>query len=399
MISSRSTSATVRPTKRAARRPRRFRGARGRRRAAAGARASPSGGGSRRRRSPRRRRAARRGAWRFPARARCPASGWRAGAARLGRERPRRHAVGVGVLARRNGSASSRMSCGRSRSGGQPQVDDVEAVEQVLAERALLRPPRPGCGWRSRGCGCRPCTGLPPPTRSISRSWMARSSLACRRTSISEISSSSSVPPMASSNLPMRRATAPVKAPFSWPNSSHSEQVLGDRGAVDARRTACRCGSTWRGRSARCTSLPVPLSPVIRIEASERRDLLGQLAPRAHRLVAEDEGAVVARRRPSTAAISSGSGGSGMYSLAPAWIAATAARASVPMPQATTGMRMRSASMAAISSATVEHHVDHDEVGALAGASPRGPVRCFSALVDGLRRGPSPSSWRRKAGP
>src|ERR671937_211262 len=39
----------------------------------------------------------------------------------------------------------------------------------------------------------------------------------------------------------------------------------------------------------------------------------------------------------STAAISSGSGGSGMYSLAPAWIAATAARASVAVPQATIG--------------------------------------------------------------
>ena len=38
-------------------------------------------------------------------------------------------------------------------------------------------------------------TGLPPPTRSISRSCSARSSLACRRPSISEISSSSRVPP------------------------------------------------------------------------------------------------------------------------------------------------------------------------------------------------------------
>src|SRR6478672_10753169 len=46
----------------------------------------------------------------------------------------------------------------------------------------------------------------------------------------------------------------------------------------------------------------------------------------------------------STAAISSGSGGSGMYSLAPAWIAATAARASLVMPQATIGTWMCSAS-------------------------------------------------------
>src|SRR5262249_18458003 len=46
----------------------------------------------------------------------------------------------------------------------------------------------------------------------------------------------------------------------------------------------------------------------------------------------------------STAAISSGSGGSGMYSLAPAWMAATAARASLVTPQAQIGTWMRSAS-------------------------------------------------------
>src|SRR5260370_6675568 len=46
----------------------------------------------------------------------------------------------------------------------------------------------------------------------------------------------------------------------------------------------------------------------------------------------------------STAAINSGSGGSGMYSLAPAWMAATAARASLLVPQATIGTWMCSAS-------------------------------------------------------
>src|SRR5476651_840001 len=46
----------------------------------------------------------------------------------------------------------------------------------------------------------------------------------------------------------------------------------------------------------------------------------------------------------STAAISSGSGGSGMYSLAPAWMAATAARGLLSMPQATIGTWMCSAS-------------------------------------------------------
>jgi hypothetical protein len=38
-----------------------------------------------------------------------------------------------------------------------------------------------------------------------------------------------------------------------------------------------------------------------------------------------------------------------MYSLAPAWIAATAARASEAMPQATTGVRMRSSDRACTS--------------------------------------------------
>src|SRR3954466_486849 len=52
----------------------------------------------------------------------------------------------------------------------------------------------------------------------------------------------------------------------------------------------------------------------------------------------------------STAAISSGSGGSGMYSFAPAWMAATAARASVDVPHATTGTVMCSASIRVIRS-------------------------------------------------
>ncbi len=89
-------------------------------------------------------------------------------------------------------------------------------------------------------------TGLPPPTRSITRSWMARSSLACRRGSISEISSSSSVPPVASSNLPMRRAIAPVKAPFSWPNSSDSSRLSGIAAQLTEMNGArARCERLW----------------------------------------------------------------------------------------------------------------------------------------------------------
>ena len=42
-----------------------------------------------------------------------------------------------------------------------------------------------------------------------------------------------SVPPSATSNKPGLVATAPVKAPFSWPNSSLSSNDLGQRGTVD----------------------------------------------------------------------------------------------------------------------------------------------------------------------
>jgi hypothetical protein len=45
--------------------------------------------------------------------------------------------------------------------------------------------------------------------------------------SISLISSSSRVPPVAFLELADARASAPVKAPFSWPNSSLSSRFSG----------------------------------------------------------------------------------------------------------------------------------------------------------------------------
>ena len=50
---------------------------------------------------------------------------------------------------------------------------------------------------------------------------------------MSPISSRKIVPLSASSNRPLRRASAEVNAPFSWPNSSLSSSVLGQRRAVD----------------------------------------------------------------------------------------------------------------------------------------------------------------------
>ena len=89
-----------------------------------------------------------------------------------------------------------------------------------------------------------------------------RSSRVCASSGMSPISSRNSVPPSACSNLPARRASAPVKAPFSWPNSSLS---ISSRG-IAAMLTATN-GPPLRlpkSCSARATSsLPVPDSPAI----------------------------------------------------------------------------------------------------------------------------------------
>ena len=68
------------------------------------------------------------------------------------------------------------------------------------------------------------------------------------------------MPPAASSNLPSCWRTAPVNAPFSWPNSVLSTRSRG----IAARFTGMngpsgRSPSRWISRAT--SSLPVPLSP------------------------------------------------------------------------------------------------------------------------------------------
>src|SRR3989440_4451835 len=64
--------------------------------------------------------------------------------------------------------------------------------------------------------------GTRPPTAVYSRSCSTRSKRVCASGGMSPISSRNSVPPFACSKRPILRAVAPVKAPFSWPNSSLS---------------------------------------------------------------------------------------------------------------------------------------------------------------------------------
>ena len=112
--------------------------------------------------------------------------------------------------------------------------------------------------WWWRGCAH---SLEPARCRPIDRfrfSCNARSSFACRWMSISLISSSSSVPPSAASNLPIRRATAPENAPFSWPNSSDSSRFSGIAAQFSATNGTARRGANGDGCGAPRTSLPVP---------------------------------------------------------------------------------------------------------------------------------------------
>ncbi len=106
----------------------------------------------------------------------------------------------------------------------------------------------------------------------------------------------------------------------------------------------------WMKRAI--SSLPVPDSPVIMMLASDgatcsARRITWPMTGSRNRMVLAS--AVTAS---STAAISSASGGSGMYSLAPALMARTAADESDWMPQAMTGTVMRSAISASTSALT-----------------------------------------------
>ena len=84
---------------------------------------------------------------------------------------------------------------------------------------------------------------------------------------MSPISSRNSVPPLATSTLPMVCLWAPVKAPRSWPNNSLSSRFSGIAAQLMATK---RCLlRPLRSCSARASSsLPVPLSPSSSTEMS-----------------------------------------------------------------------------------------------------------------------------------
>ena len=113
------------------------------------------------------------------------------------------------------------------------EADAVEAVEQVLAKKALRdAPSQIAVGPRHEPDvdlhgGCVPRGSTAPSCRT-------RKSLACAASGISAISSRKIVPPCAAWKRPSRFLTAPVKAPFSWPKSSASSRASGKAAQLTA---------------------------------------------------------------------------------------------------------------------------------------------------------------------
>ncbi len=105
------------------------------------------------------------------------------------------------------------------------------------------------------------------PTGSYERSWSTRSSFTWRLSGSSPISSRKSVPPSAAAMRPRRAELAPVNAPRTWPKSSLSSSASGMAPQFTGTRARPARGlRSWMRRAN--TSLPTPVSPVMRTVAS-----------------------------------------------------------------------------------------------------------------------------------
>ena len=154
-------------------------------------------------------------------------------------------------------SASSGMSSGAARAAAAAEREDVQAVEEVLAEAPLRTPRREVAVGRGDDADV-DLDGLRAAAALDSCSSSTRSSLACSSSGSSPISSRKRVPPSASLEAPLRLRIAPVKAPRSWPNSSLSISVGGSAAQLTHHHGAARAGGAWIARAT--SSLPVPVS-------------------------------------------------------------------------------------------------------------------------------------------
>ena len=137
---------------------------------------------------------------------------------------------------------------------------------------------------------------------------------------MSPTSSRKRVPPSACSNLPIRRRSAPVKAPRSWPNSSPSRRASGIAAQLIARKGPRRGGRAdrWPGRRAPCRSRSRPVIRTGHVLAGGAPD---GLVDRLH-----------GGRTPTIRSASASAGSSSSSSRARTWVRrpCSMARASTP---------------------------------------------------------------------
>ncbi len=161
-----------------------------------------------------------------------PGQGWRCSESSAAGEIPLTSLPISAAVRMAKREASEGMSSGRARSGG-------IWMGMVLRRkyRSCRKLPAAASAARSRLVVATTRTstrmGVVPPTRSNSCSCSTRSSLACRSSRISEISSSSSVPRCARSKAPSTRFTAPGERPPLVAEERALHQSLRERGAVE----------------------------------------------------------------------------------------------------------------------------------------------------------------------
>ena len=149
-------------------------------------------------------------------------------------------------------------------------ADDVEPVEEVLAERAGRDHRLEVAMGRADDAHVDACASARrrrgAPRRSAGRAGASSASTS----GISPISSRKSVPPSATSKRPARVAEAPVNAPRTWPKSVDSSSVSGTEpqfSLTNGARAARRRSGGWRARRAPCRcptrrrGAPAPRSP------------------------------------------------------------------------------------------------------------------------------------------
>ena len=215
--------------------------------------------------------------------ARCPATRTRAGASRL---RTTTACAYARARCAPRGSSSRAARCRCARAAATADREHVEAV--VAGPRAACRPAiacRRIAVRRGDHAHVDVDRLVEPPTRMSFEVSSTRSSLTCRlERHLGDLVEEQRAAVRALEVALVRRLSAPVKLPFSWPNSSLSISVCGDRAAVDARGTALRCAGSGRWIVSRGQLLARAALAREQDARAGRRDATQQVVDLLHRL-------------------------------------------------------------------------------------------------------------------